>query len=260
MSKILTQNLINFLYSTCVLFLYLKMTEILKRFFFLQSAWIFTFSTLRLSSTDLNKKIGIMNSVLIFFFNCSKRNFNKTVIHCFSKWTIFVFHFVVCFVFLSIIMIFSLKIWMLKKLKKFISFFFFSFVKLVTWNDDKMMIFLILIIFYNFHLKKNDQNVKLNYMKNVKKQSIAKLIIARLLRKLGNSIYRRSGDGQTVAARGQTSKGGLILHVGPKGFRSCLFSYMMMHNNWWLLSDRGNIPKASRLRHGGIAFRILTIY
>ena len=95
-------------------------------------------------------------------------------------------------------------------------------------------------------------------MKNVKKQSIAKLIIARLLRKLGNSIYRRSGDGQTVAARGQTSKGGLILHVGPKGFRPCLSSYMMMHNNRRLLPDRGGIPKAAHLRHGGIAFRILT--
>ena len=119
--------------------------------------------------------------------------------------------------------------------------------------------FLILIIFYNFRLKKNDQNVKLNYTKNVKKQSIVKLIIARLLKKLDNSIYRRSDDGQTVTARSQTSKGGLILHVGPKGFRSCLFSYMMMHNNRRLLSDREGILKASRLRHGGIAFRILTL-
>ena len=120
------------------------------------------------------------------------------------------------------------------------------------------MIFLILIIFYNFHLKKNDQNVKLNYTKNVEKQSIVKLIIARFFRKLDNSIYQKSDDGQTVTARGQTSKGGLILHVGPKGFRPCLFSYMMMHNNRRLLSDREGIPKASHLRHGGIAFRILT--
>ena len=121
-----------------------------------------------------------------------------------------------------------------------------------------MMMFLILIIFYDFHLEKNDQNVKLNYTKNIKKQSIVKLIIVRFLRKLDNSIYQKSNDGQTMAARGQTFKGGLILHVGPKGFRSCLFSYMMMHNNRRLLSDRGGIPKAARLRHGGIAFRILT--
>ena len=121
------------------------------------------------------------------------------------------------------------------------------------------MMFLILTIFYNFRLEKNDQIVKLNYMKNVKKQSIVKLIIARFLRKLDNSIYRRSGDGQTVAAQGQTSIGGLILHVGPKGFLSCLSSYMMMHNNRRLLSDREGIPKASRLRHEGITFRILTI-
>ena len=120
------------------------------------------------------------------------------------------------------------------------------------------MMFLILIIFYNFRLKKNDQNVKLNYIKNVKKQSIVKLIIVRFLKKLDNSIYLKWGDGQTVAARDQISKGGLTLHVGPKGFRPCLSSYMMMHNNRRLLSDRGGIPKASRLRHGGIAFRILT--
>ena len=121
-----------------------------------------------------------------------------------------------------------------------------------------MMMFLILTILYNFCLEKNDQNVKLNYTENVKKQSIVKLIIARLLRKLDNSIYRRSDNGQTVAAQGQTSKGGLILHVGPKGFRPCLSSYMMMHNNRRLLFDREGIPKASHLRHGGIAFRILT--
>ena len=73
--------------------------------------------------------------------------------------------------------------------------------------------------------------VRLGYTEGVKGQSIAKLIVARLLRKLGNSIYRRSGDGQTVAVRGQTSKGGLILHVGSKGFQFCLFNYMMMYNN-----------------------------
>ena len=179
------------------------------------------------------------------------------MIHYFLKWTIFVFHFVVCFVFLSIIMTFSLKIWILKKLKKFISFFFL-FVRFATWNDDEMMMFLILTIFYNFHLEKNDQNVKLNYTKNVKKQSIVKLIIVRLLRKLGNSIYQKSNDGQTVAVRGQTSRGGLTLHVGPKGFRFCLSSYMMMHNIRRLLFDREGIPKASHLRHGGIAFGILT--
>ena len=120
------------------------------------------------------------------------------------------------------------------------------------------MVFLILTIFYNFRLEENDQNVKLNYMKNVKKQSIVKLIIARFLRKLGNSIYQKSDDGQTVTARDQIFKGGLILHVGPKGFRFCLSSYMMMHNNRRLLSDRKGIPKAFHLRHGGIAFRILT--
>ena len=93
-----------------------------------------------------------------------------------------------------------------------------------------MMMFLILIIFYDFRLKKNDQNVKLNYMKNVKKRLIVKLIIVPLFRKVGNSIYQKSDDGQTMIVRGQTSKGGLTLHVGPKGFRFCLFSYMMMHN------------------------------
>ena len=120
------------------------------------------------------------------------------------------------------------------------------------------MMFLILTILYDFHLGENDQNVKLNYMKNVERQSIVKLIIVRLLRKLDNSIYRRSDDGQTVTVRNQTSKGGLILHVGPKGFRPCLSSYMMMHNNRRLLFDREGIPKPSHLRHGGIAFRILT--
>ena len=78
---------------------------------------------------------------------------------------------------------------MLKGFKKFILIFFFSFVKFATRNDDETMIFLILTIFYDFHLGGNDQNVKLNYMKNVKKRSIVKLIIVRLLRKLGNSIY-----------------------------------------------------------------------
>ena len=97
-------------------------------------------------------------------------------------------------------------------------------------------------------------DVRLGYTEGVEGQSIAKLIIARLLRKLGNSIYRRSGDGQTVAARGQTSKGGLILHVGPKGFQLCLFSYMMMHNNQRLLFNREGIPKAFRLKHGKIVF------
>ena len=123
-----------------------------------------------------------------------------------------------------------------------------------------MMMFLILIIFYNFRLEKNNQNVKLNYMKNVKKQSIVKLIIVRFFRKLDNSIYRKSDDGQTVAARGQTSKGGLILHVGSKGFRPFLSSYMMMHNNRRLLSDHEGIPKAFHLRHEEIAFRILTLF
>ena len=146
-----------------------------------------------------------------------------------------------------------------KKVEKVHFIFFFSFLRLVIWNDDKMMMFLILTILYNFHLEKNDQNLRLNYTKNVEKQSIAKLIIARLFGKLGNSIYRRSDDGQTVAARGQTSKGGLTLHVGPKGFRPCLSSYMMMHNNRRLLPDRGGIPKAAHLRHGGIAFPILTL-
>ena len=121
------------------------------------------------------------------------------------------------------------------------------------------MALLVLTILYDFRLGENDQNVRLNYTKNVKRQSIVKLIIVRLLRKLGNSIYRRSDDGQTVAVRGQISKGGLILHVGPKGFRSCLSSYIMMHNNRRLLSDREGIPKAFHLRHGGIAFRILTV-
>ena len=102
--------------------------------------------------------------------------------------------------------------------------------------------------------------VRLGYTEGVEGQSIAKLIVAHLLRKLGNSIYRRSDDGQTVAVRGQTSKGGLILHVGPKGFQFCLFSYMMMHNNWRLLSDREDIPKAFRLKHEEIVFRILTLF
>ena len=100
----------------------------------------------------------------------------------------------------------------------------------------------------------------MDYTEGVEGQSIAKLIVAHLLRKLGNSIYRRSGDGQTVAARGQISKGGLILHVGSKGFRFCLFSYMMMHNNRWLLFDREDIPKTSHLKHGEIVFWILTLF
>ena len=95
-------------------------------------------------------------------------------------------------------------------------------------------------------------------MKNIKKQLIIKFIIVRFLRKLDNSIYQKSDDGQTMAVRNQISKGGLILHVEPKGFQSCLFSYMMMHNIRRLLSDREDIPKASHLKHGGIAFRILT--
>ena len=106
----------------------------------------------------------------------------------------------------------------------------------------------------------NKQFVRLGYTEGVEGQSIAKLIVARLLRKLGNSIYRRSGDGQTVAARGQTSKGGLILHVGPKGFQFCLFSYMMMYNNWWLLFNREDISKIFYLKHGEIVFWILTLF
>ena len=148
---------------------------------------------------------------------------------------------------------------MLKRFEKFISFFIFSFVKLAIWNDDKMMMFLIFIIFYNFYLKKNDQNVKLNYTKNINKQSIVKLIIARLFRKLGNSIYQKWAHGQTVTAQGQTSKGGLTLHVRSKRCQPWLSSYMMMHNNRRLLPDRGGIPKAAHLRHGGIAFPILTL-
>ena len=110
--------------------------------------------------------------------------------------------------------------------------------------------------------KKNMQHVavRLGYTEGVEGQSIAKLIVARLLRKLGNSIYRRSGDGQTVAARGQTSKGGLILHVGPKEFRLCLSSYMMMHNNWWLLFDREDISKTFHLKHEKIVFWILILF
>ena len=74
------------------------------------------------------------------------------------------------------------------------------------------MLFLILTIFYDFCLGKNNQNVKFEYTKNVKKQSIAKLIVVRLLRKLDNSIYQKWGDGQTVAAQGQT-KGVVILLI-----------------------------------------------
>ena len=108
-----------------------------------------------------------------------------------------------------------------------IFFYFFSksfpsLFEYFLWNSR--------IRFKPFFISMTD-NVRLGYTEGVEGQSIVKLIVARLLRKLGNSIYRRSGDGQTVAARGQTSKGSLILHVGPKGFQFCLFNYMMMHNN-----------------------------
>ena len=102
--------------------------------------------------------------------------------------------------------------------------------------------------------------VRFGYTEGVEGQSIAKLIVPRLLRKLGNSIYQRWNDGQTVAVRVQTSKGSLILHVKSKGFRFCLFSNMMMHNNWWLLSDRRNISKTFYLKHEKIVFQILTLY
>ena len=96
--------------------------------------------------------------------------------------------------------------------------------------------------------------VRLGYTEGVEGQSIFKLIVARFLRKLGNSIYQRWGDGQTVAARGQTFKGGLILHVKSKGFRFCLFSYIMMQNNWRLLFDHKNISKTVHLKHKEIVF------
>ena len=133
---------------------------------------------------------------------------------------------------------------------------FFKYANKKTKSIVKNPFFICHIIIFCDNVK---LNVRLGYTEGVEGQSIAKLIVARLLRKLGNSIYRRSGDGQTVAARGQTSKGGLILHVGPKGFRFCLSSYMMMHNNWWLLFNREDISKAFHLRHGGIVFRILTL-
>ena len=119
--------------------------------------------------------------------------------------------------------------------------------------SSNFILFFILFIHYSY-------GVRLNYTEGVEGQSIAKLIVAHLLRKLGNSIYRRSGDGQTVAVRGQTSKGGLILHVGPKEFRFYLSNYMMMHNNRWLLFNRKGIPKAFRLKHGKIVFWILTLF
>ena len=53
---------------------------------------------------------------------------------------------------------------------------------------------------------------------------------------------------------------GLILHVGPKGFWSCLFNYMMMHNHWWLLFNREDISKAFHLKHEKIIFWILTLF
>ena len=129
------------MYSTCVLFLYLEIIEILKHFFFWQRVWILAFSALKLSPTDLNERIEIMNSVLAFFFNCSKRDFSKAVVRCFSKWAISIFHFAVCFAFSSVITTFSLRIWMVKGLKKSILFSFFSFVGLATWNGDEMMMF-----------------------------------------------------------------------------------------------------------------------
>ena len=124
------------------------------------------------------------------------------------------------------------------------------------------MRFLIKLILFNtlIHLNYKQHDVRLNYTEGVEGQSIAKLIVARLLRKLGNSIYRKSGDGQTMAARGQTSKGDLILHVEPKGFQLCLFNYMMMHNNWWLLFNYENISKTFYLKHEKIVFWILTLF
>ena len=68
-------------------------------------------------------------------------------------------------------------------------------------------------------------------MESVEGQSIAKLIIARFLRKLGNSIYRKWGDGQTVTVQNQIFKRNLILHVKSKEFQFCLLNYMMMYNN-----------------------------
>ena len=40
--------------------------------------------------------------------------------------------------------------------------------------------------------------VRLGYTEGVKRQSIVKLIVARLFRKLGNSIYQRLNDGQMM--------------------------------------------------------------
>ena len=76
-----------------------------------------------------------------------------------------------------------------KRIPKILLFFF---VKLGTRNDDETMMFLILTIFYNFHLKENDQNIKFDYTKNVKRQSIVKLIITHFLRKLDNEFNANS--------------------------------------------------------------------
>ena len=99
-----------------------------------------------------------------------------------------------------------------------------------------------------------NKNVRLGYTEAVEGQSIVKLIVARLFRKLGNSIYQKWNNGQTMIVQGQTSKGGLILHVGSKGFQFCLFNYMMMYNNWWLLFDHENISKTFHLKHEKIVF------
>ena len=116
-----------------------------ETFFFLQNVWIFAFSALRLSSTDLNKKTEIMNFVLNFFFKSSQ---NKILA---KRWSIVFWNEQFLFFILLFILHFRQSLW--KEFENSFQFFF-SFVKFVIWNDDEMMMFLILIIFYDFHLKK----------------------------------------------------------------------------------------------------------
>ena len=84
--------------------------------------------------------------------------------------------------------------------------------------------------------------------------------LVRFFRKLDNFIYQKWNDGQTMAVRDQIFKGNLILHVRSKKFQFCLFNYMMMHINQWLLFDYKNISKTVHLKHEKIIFQILTLF
>ena len=114
-------------------------------------------------------------------------------------------------------------------------------------------------------LKKNSEwtltpIVRFGYTEAVEGQSIAKLIVFRLLRKLGNSIYQKWGDSQTMTVRNQISKGIWFCMSDQKGFNFVYLITSMMHSNRRLLFDHEDIPKTVHLKHGEIVFWILTFF